>query len=100
MTAPQDRAPGTPPKKHHIDRRADAIAAADSGSEDDLLSTRQLADWLGVSTQWVEIGRTNNYGPRFTRISDRVIRYRRADVVSWLRTRTHASTAEYARPTP
>ena len=84
------------PKKHHIDRRADQIVADGVGAADDLLDTRQVADWLGVSIQWVEIGRSKNYGPKFTRMSARSIRYLRGDVLKWLKARTHASTAEYS----
>jgi predicted DNA-binding transcriptional regulator AlpA len=86
-----------PPKKHHLDRRADSIVAADAGADDELLSTREVAGWLGVSTQWLEIGRCKKYGPKFTRVGPRVIRYRRGDVREWLKARAHASTAEYGR---
>jgi hypothetical protein len=61
------------PKRHHIDRRAYRIVAGDAGADDDLMSTRQVADWLGISTQWLEIGRCKNYGPRFTADSRWVI---------------------------
>jgi predicted DNA-binding transcriptional regulator AlpA len=83
--------------KHHLDRRADRIVGADIGADDELLSTRQIADWLGVSTQWVEIGRSKNYGPPFRKISARCIRYLRGDVLKWLKARSYASTAEYAK---
>ena len=84
-------------KHHHLDRRADKIAAADVGADDELLTTRQLANWLGVSTQFLEIGRSKKYGPPFVRIGPRYIVYRRGDVFTWLKERTHASTAEYSR---
>ena len=83
--------------RHHIDRRAAKLADEDAGADDELLTTREVADWLGVSTQWVEIGRSKNYGPEFVRIGPRVISYRRGDVLKWLKARTHASTAEYSR---
>jgi predicted DNA-binding transcriptional regulator AlpA len=86
------------PQRHNLDRRAHQIVdLGGSGSDDQLLHTREVADWLGVSTQWLEIGRSKNYGPKFTRVGPRVIRYRRGDVLKWLRERTHASTAEYGR---
>jgi predicted DNA-binding transcriptional regulator AlpA len=85
------------PNKHHLDRRAAAIIAVDVGADDELLSTRQLADWLGVSAQWLEIGRCKKYGPKFKRIGPRVIRYQRGDVLTWLRERTHARTSEYRK---
>ncbi len=84
-------------KRHHLDRRADAIAAQSVGHDDDLLPTKQVADWIGVSTQWLEIGRLRAYGPKFVRVGPRHIRYKRSDVLSWLAERTHASTAEYGR---
>ena len=84
------------PKKHHLDRRAAAIVAQDTGADDQLLSTRDLAEWLGVSTQFLEIGRHKGYGPKFTRLAPRDIRYRRADVRAWLAERVHSATSEYA----
>jgi hypothetical protein len=83
------------PRVHHLDRRADQIAAAGVGCDDELLSTQDVARWLGTSSQWLEIGRSKNYGPKFQKISARHIRYRRGDMISWLRSRTYASTAEY-----
>jgi predicted DNA-binding transcriptional regulator AlpA len=88
--------PAYVPKRFHIDKRADAIAAADAGDDDQLLSTQAVASWLGISLQWLEIGRHRGYGPKFQKISARHIRYRRGDVVEWLRSRTFASTSEYA----
>ena len=83
--------------RHHLDRRADQLAELGTrGSPDDLLTTPAVAEWLGVSTQWLEIGRSKGYGPRFVRLSTRRVRYRRSDVLDWLGTRTCASTAEYA----
>jgi hypothetical protein len=84
------------PLRHHLDRRAEALIASAAGGSDDLLSTRELSDWIGVSVQWLEIGRSSGYGPTFVRVSPRCIRYRRGDVVIWLRERTHARTSEYA----
>ena len=86
------------PVKHHLDRRAPAIIErGNNGAADDLLPTPETAAWLGVSVQWLEIGRHKGYGPRFVRCGPRRIRYRRADVLSWLAERTHAATAEYAK---
>src|SRR5262245_22982620 len=74
--------------RHHLDRRVDQLAALGTErSPDDLLTTPAVAEWLGVSTQWLEIGRSNGYGPRFVRLSTRRVRYRRSDVLDWLGTR-------------
>ncbi len=83
-------------KRHHLDRRAADIAAAGNGPPDELIDSKELARWLGVSKQWVEIARHRGWGPKFVRLGPRRIRYRRIDVLAWLETRRHQSTAEYA----
>jgi predicted DNA-binding transcriptional regulator AlpA len=81
----------------HIDRRAARLLEdpVSEGSDDEILDTRQLAEWLGVSVQWAEIARLKGTGPRFVSISPRRIGYRRGDVRAWLRKRSHQCTAEY-----
>jgi predicted DNA-binding transcriptional regulator AlpA len=95
MIAPKLRA-STAPVRQHLDRRAAAIIAANVGADDELLTTREVSDWIGNSTQWLEIGRSRGYGPPFIRVSQRVIRYRRSDVLKWLSQRTYTCTSEYA----
>jgi predicted DNA-binding transcriptional regulator AlpA len=86
------------PRHHHIDRRAAEIAeyGAAAGDADELLSTSEVAEWLGLSTQWLEIGRHRGYGPKWIQLSPRRTRYLRSDVLAWLRSRTYARTSEYA----
>jgi len=84
------------PKAHHLDKRAARLLAAGAGDDDELLNTRATADWLGVSTQWLEIGRCKSYGPPFIRLSPHAIGYRRGDVRLWLKARTYTSTKDYA----
>jgi hypothetical protein len=107
---PEERQPGTaaeslsfaqhsrppPPHAHHIDKRAAGLLAAQGGGDsDDLLTTQEVATWLHVSTQWLEIGRHKKYGPKYVRLAPRCVRYRRGDVLDFLAERTHASTREY-----
>jgi hypothetical protein len=83
--------------RHHLDRRAfDLIEAANVGSDDELLSTPRTAVWLGVSPEWLEIGRSKGWGPPYLRLSPRRIRYRRGDVKRWLEGRAYQHTSEYA----
>jgi hypothetical protein len=99
---PKVKIDGDPHRRLHLDKKAEILATdSDSKDPDDLLTTEQLADWLGTSTQFVENGRAQSYGPPYVRLSPRCIRYRRADVVAWLRSRMCQSTAEYQRgPVP
>ncbi|MER8780339.1 helix-turn-helix domain-containing protein [Mesorhizobium sp. M0954] len=81
----------------HLDKRADNLVSAVAGDDEDLLNTAQTAKLLGVSTQWLEIGRTKGYGPPFIRIGLRNIRYRRDSLREWLKSRAeYRSTREYA----
>jgi hypothetical protein len=86
------------PKRHNLDRHAQKIIAENIDADDDeLLTTREVADWFRVSEEWLEIGRSKNYGPKFTRVGPHMIRYRRGDCRKFLQARTHSSTAEYSR---
>ena len=85
------------PKRHYLDRRAASLAEQGRGDPDDLLDTPTVADWLGTSPEWLEIGRSKGYGPKFVKLNPKRVRYRRADVLTWLGERTYRSTADYAR---
>src|SRR5712691_6078823 len=81
--------------RHHLDRRAGAIAEAGAGNPDDLLSTEAVADWLGCSTQFLEVGRSKGFGPPYVKLSTRRVRYLRSTVLTWLASREHAAGSEY-----
>jgi hypothetical protein len=83
------------PLRHHLDRRAARLAALAVANNDKWYSTAALADWLGVSTQFLEIGRHRGYGPPFKRVTPKMIRYRHGDVMAWLNERSHVCTSEY-----
>ena len=74
--------------RHHLDKRASVLANEGEGDADDLLTSRDVAHWLGVTEQWIESGRLKGYGPPFVRLSSKLVRYRRDDVIKWLRSRT------------
>jgi hypothetical protein len=86
----------TKTKRLHLDRRAAEIAEKGAGGDDDdLLSTIQLAAWLGVSHQFLEIARhRGSGGPPFVKIG-KTVRYQRGAVRKWLAERVHLSIAEY-----
>jgi hypothetical protein len=76
------------PKRHHFDPHAEGLAQniAD-GDPDDLLTPQYVASKLGVSVQWLELGRAKGYGPPHRQLSKRMPRYQRAETVAWLRSR-------------
>jgi hypothetical protein len=75
-------------KRHHLDRRAGQLLAhAPQLNADTLLSTRELADVLGVSVQWLELGRKRGYGPEWIRLGPHTIRYTYGKTVKWLKGR-------------
>jgi len=77
------------PERHHLDRRVGQLLATTPKTKT-LLSTRQVADWLGVSDQWLEVGRVKGYGPPFERLGPRLIKYERSAVIKWLKQRQQA----------
>jgi predicted DNA-binding transcriptional regulator AlpA len=86
------------PRRHHLDGRAHQIlAAGKEGDDDELLTTEQVAQWFGISVQWLEIGRSRGYGPQFVMLAARTIRYRRSDCRKYIAARVRASTAEYRK---
>jgi hypothetical protein len=95
-----------PVRKHpSLDRRARSLLAViEAGGEpDDIFLTSPLADALGVSAQFLEIGRMAlySYGPPAIKIGA-CAGYVRADVCKWLRERAEffesTHTPQVARP--
>lgn len=75
---------------HHIDKRAASLLTcpAAAGSDDEMLDTVEVANWLQTSSQWVHAGRRNpRYGPEFEQLTSTKIAYRRGAVKAWLRER-------------
>jgi predicted DNA-binding transcriptional regulator AlpA len=84
-----------PPRTHHLDNRAAELIAAGAGDPDDLMTISEVAAWFRVSLIWLHIARMHGYGPPFVKIAPRHIRYKRSDVLSWLKSRTFRVTSEY-----
>ncbi len=84
----------TPTQRHHIDKWARQLAnyVAD-GDGDELLPTKLVADLLHIQPTTLEIWRSQSrktkkrVGPPFVRVTPRMVRYRRNDLVKWLRSR-------------
>jgi hypothetical protein len=86
------------PERHHLDKRAHMIAAvADGASDDELLSTAEMAVWFGTTEQWFEKARRGGYGPPYVKVGSQTIRYSRAKARMWLESRTRRSTAQYRK---
>jgi predicted DNA-binding transcriptional regulator AlpA len=83
-----------PKRTHHLDRRASLLIDEGAGDPDQLIDTKQLAAWLQCSEQKLEIDRHKGDGPPYVKISPKMVRYRRGDVIAWLRSRIHLRIAE------
>jgi predicted DNA-binding transcriptional regulator AlpA len=103
-------------RRYHIDRRAHLLRQNEPPrighnnppspieperppppADDDLLTTRQVSEWLVCSTQWLEIGRLRGYGPKYVKVGPKMVRYTRAAVRAYLRERERAHEAEQRR---
>ncbi|MES0119395.1 DNA-binding protein [Mesorhizobium sp. C277A] len=58
------------------------------GYIDTVVTEKILSKWLGISLPSLQRLRSNGNGPRFVRLSERRIGYRRKDVELWLEART------------
>lgn len=63
--------------------RVSGTAYGDEGG-DRLLSRDEIEDLFGLSRRWLELAAWRGDGPPLIRISRRMVRYRRSDVVAWL----------------
>jgi hypothetical protein len=78
------------PRRLHLDKRAAKLSAEldhQDADLDQLLTTQQTAALIGMSAQWLEVGRVKGYGPHFIRLAPKIIRYRRGDLRAWLKER-------------
>jgi hypothetical protein len=73
---------------YHLDKRIDSILAIDDGSNG-VMSTEQVAVWLGVSAQWLSIRRGKGNGPAWEKVGVGTynVRYRKEKVRAWLKDR-------------
>lgn len=71
----------------HLDRRVEQLASV-SLHPDEIVTTKQLAAWFGVSVGWCSRARRMGLGPPHIIDDDGIVRYRVGNVKEWLRTRT------------
>ncbi|MBI4606434.1 MAG: helix-turn-helix domain-containing protein [Planctomycetes bacterium] len=70
-----------------------------AGDGDRLLRELEVADLINMSVRTVRDWRLTGAGPPFVRVSGRCVRYRRADLDSWIAARVVRSTSEASRQT-
>jgi hypothetical protein len=83
------------PKSLHLFKRADQLITygAAAGAPDDMLTTKRLSEWWGVSVAMLEIARSRGSGgPPYVPIG-RAIRYPRAWCCEWLWLNRRTGTA-------
>ena len=51
---------------------------------EELITEEQVAELLTVSVSTVRRLRVSGKGPRYIRVSERVVRYKRRDVLAWM----------------
>ena len=59
-----------------------------------LIGEKKAAHFLGLSVRSMQGFRYRGGGPSFVRISSRCVRYRRADLRTWVEQRLRANTSE------
>jgi predicted DNA-binding transcriptional regulator AlpA len=76
-----------PPKTRITPTAAEIAASLDVSTmhADDMFSTESLSRITSVHVQSYEKMRREGKGPKYLRISERIVRYRRRDVEAWLK---------------
>lgn len=59
-----------------------------------LINEREAACFLGYTVRALQNWRYRGGGPKFIKVSQRSVRYRRKDLIAWADQRTISSTAE------
>jgi excisionase family DNA binding protein len=57
------------------------------------LTPQQAAKYLGISEASLRLWRSESKGPRYFRAGEKLVRYRRADLDSWIEDRLSAPAA-------
>jgi predicted DNA-binding transcriptional regulator AlpA len=65
-----------------------------ASSEREILTEREVSDWLGLSEPTLFRHRRDGTGPAFIRLSARRVAYRRSAVERWLSERERQSIAD------
>jgi predicted DNA-binding transcriptional regulator AlpA len=68
-------------------------SAREPNRSDRLLTPKEAANFLRLSSSWLAKARMRGDGPPFVK-PGRSIRYRESDLLRWIRSRTHLSTSE------
>ncbi len=61
----------------------------------DVMTTDEVARYLGINKKTLDRLRGRGDGPRYLRLTSKIIRYRRADVEEFLETRVRTNTAQH-----
>lgn len=59
-----------------------------------LLREEEVAEHLGFTTRALQNWRLRGGGPIFVKVSARSVRYRRADLIAWVKARLRSSTSD------
>jgi predicted DNA-binding transcriptional regulator AlpA len=63
-------------------------------NENELLTERDAADWLKLTSKCLQAWRQQGRGPAFVRIGSRTVRYRVTDLREWVGTHVRRSTSD------
>lgn len=62
-----------------------------------LASSKDVAEFIGVTSNALAKLRMDGNGPAFIRVGSRNIKYRWSDVEAWIDANTHTTTDDYSR---
>jgi excisionase family DNA binding protein len=75
-------------------KRAIEEALREAAPIPEYMNTIEAARYLGVSKQFLEIARHRGGGPKFLKISSRMVRYKKSDLDEWMCSHRRESTSD------
>lgn len=76
------------------DTKKSASHDAPSDFLDKLISEKEAAKFLGYSVRALQNWRVRGGGPRFVKVNQRSVRYRRRDLLRWIERNTTSNTSK------
>lgn len=74
------------------------MSDATAPEQERLLTSQEAADFLGLTTRFLEMRRFKGGGPPFIRVSGRCVRYLTSDLRAWVEGLRRTSTSDVGPP--
>ncbi len=83
-----------------VDAEPNSQTPPTPGDPDELLTEKQAAAFIKLTCRFLQARRYRGGGPAYVRVSPKVVRYMKRDLITWAKERRQTSTADEREATP